>query len=74
MEYTCMRRDEEIRQEHPLHYMELISSSEPIIGVSVSEPLSSHLNVDFICLSVCHGPTAYHKSLLALILRVCILR
>ena len=36
-----------------IHYMELISSSEPVIGVSVSKPLSSHLNVDFICLSVC---------------------
>ena len=32
----------------------------------MSEPLSSDLNVNFVCLSVCHGPTAYHKSLLAL--------
>ena len=40
-----------------------------IIGVSVSKPLSSDLNVNFVCLS--SGPSAYRKSLLALIL--CIL-
>jgi len=45
-----------------------------IIGASVSEPLSSDLNVNFVCLSVClsvmDGPSAYRKSLPALILRV----
>ena len=44
--------------------------------MSVSEPLSSDLNVNFVCLSVClsvcHGPSTYCKSLPALIL--CILR
>jgi len=40
-----------------------------IIGVSVSKPLSSDLNVNFVCLS--YGPSAYRKSLPALIL--CIL-
>ena len=45
-----------------------------VIGASVSEPLSSDLNVNFVCLSVClsvcHGPSTYRKSLPALILRV----
>ena len=27
-----------------------------VIGASVSEPLFSDVNVDFVCLSVCHGP------------------
>ena len=27
-----------------------------IIGASMSEPLPSDVNVDFVCLSVCHGP------------------
>ena len=39
-----------------------------IIGASVSEPLSSDLNLSFVCLSVCHGPSTYCKSLPALIL------
>jgi len=28
-----------------------------LIGASMSEPLSSDLNVNFVCLSVCHGWT-----------------
>jgi len=46
-----------------------------LIGASVSEPLSSDISVNFVCLSVClsvcHGPSTYLKSLPALIL--CIL-
>jgi len=49
-----------------------------IIGASVSEPLSSDLNVNFVCLSVylsvclsvMDGPSTYCKSLPVLILRV----
>jgi len=33
----------------------------------VSEHSSSRLNVNFVCLFVCHGPTAYRKSLPAFI-------
>jgi len=44
-----------------------------IIGASVSEPLSSDLSVNFICLSVCHGLSTYRKSLPALILCVCVM-
>jgi len=48
-----------------------------LIGASVSEPLSSDLNVNFVCLSVClsvcHGSSTYRKSLPALILRVCVM-
>jgi len=40
----------------------------------MSKPLTSHLNVNLVCLSVClsvcHGPTAYHISLPALILHI----
>ena len=41
-----------------------------IIGASVSEPLSSDLNVNFVCLSVMDGPSTYCKSHPALILHV----
>ena len=53
--------------------VEAINSAQGsyIIGASMSETLSIHLNVNFVGLSVCHGLTAYHKSLPALIL--CIL-
>jgi len=54
--------------------MELISSSEPIIGVSVSEPLSSHLNVDFVCLSVMDRLLTINHFWLLRILRIWILR
>ena len=36
--------------------------TKKLVGASVSEPLSSDLNVNFTCLSVCHGPSTYHKS------------
>ena len=49
-------------------------SNKIIIGASVSEPLSSDLTVNFVCLSVClsvtEGPSTYCKSLPALILHV----
>ena len=41
-----------------------------LIGASVSEPLSSDISVNFVCLSVCHGPSTYCKSLPTLILRI----
>ena len=53
--------------------MELLSDSIPkrskVIGTSVSEPLSSDLNVNFVCLSVMVRQL-YRKSLPALILLV----
>ena len=36
----------------------------------MSKPLSSDLNVNFVCLSVMDGPSTYRKSLPALILCV----
>ena len=58
-----------------------LKSLGAIIGASMIEPLSSDLNVNFVCQSIClsvclsvchgpHGPSTYRKPLPALILHV----